>query len=157
MGLYLCWNQNHCPKIRTVNGNDHLIGQCTVLTLTAISGPTLFTSPSGNSCLAWWRPQRRHEVRLSDFRKLCDHKGRRPDNRKWPYVFQDVPAGIFNQLFSVNFLPNVFLHVQSGFLKELQKRKTVTDSSNLKCVSCCLLRNDLWPSGTSWIQPWYHC
>lgn len=157
MGLYLCWNQNHCPKIRTVNGNDHLIGQCTVLTLTAISGPTLFTSPSGNSCLAWWRPQRRHEVRLSDFRKSCDHKGRRSDNRKWPYVFQDVPAGIFNQLISLNFLPNVFLHVQSGFLKELQKRKTVTDSSNLKCVSCCLLRNDLWPSGTSWIQPWYHC
>lgn len=78
-----------------------------------------------------------------DFRKSCDHKGRRSDNRKWPYVFQDVPAGIFNQLISLNILPNVFLHVLSGFLKELQTRKTVTDSSNLKCVSCSLLRNGL--------------
>ena len=35
-------------------------------------------------------------------------------------MFQDVPAGLFDQLIRLNVLSNVLLHVLRRFLKELQ-------------------------------------
>lgn len=41
-------------------------------------------------------------------------------------MFQNVPAGLFDQLIGLNVVANVLLHVFGRFLKELQQNNMTT-------------------------------
>lgn len=49
-------------------------------------------------------------------------------------MFQNVPAGLFDQLIGLNVVANVLLHVFGCFLKELQQNDTTT-AVNQSCAT----------------------
>lgn len=46
-------------------------------------------------------------------------------DRKWSYMFQNVPASFFDKLISLNVLTNIFIHVLCCLLKKLQHKQHV--------------------------------
>lgn len=57
------------------------------------------------------------------------------DNRGRTHVFQNVPAGLFDQLIGLNVVANVLLHVFGRFLKELQQNDSSSRQLELRDIS----------------------
>ena len=79
------------------------------------------------------------------------------DNRMWSHMFQNVPAGLFDQLIGLDIIANVLLHILCRFLKELQQNQQEDiNNTDTHLFTSVHTHCDLWPCGTSWTQPWCH-